>query len=116
MTRNTLEIRRTGKRTAFRRIMAAVLLIMVLAMSSATAEKEFRPLPLDLTGGAPLDAVYSNRIMVYEDPTIRVERFAPTHDTTTLIQYYAVDIQVKDPSQVRTASADPASFTSSRLF
>lgn len=94
--------------------MAAVLL-MVLSVSSAMAEKEFRPLPIDLTGGAPLDVTYSNRIMVYEDPTIRVERFAPTHDTTTLIQYYAVDIQVKDPSQVRTASADSASFTSSRL-
>ena len=115
MVRNTLKNRRAEKKTRHMRIPVITLLIMVLALSSALSEKEFRPLPIDLSGGAPLDAVYSNRIMVYEDPTIRVERFAPTHDTTTLIQYYAVDIQVKDPSQVRTASADPASFTSSRL-
>ena len=97
------------------RIPVIMLLIMALSLSFSLSEKEFRPLPIDLSGGAPLDVAYSNKIMVYEDPTIRVERFAPTHDTTTLIQYYAVDIQVQDPSQVRTASADPTSFTSTRV-
>ncbi len=115
MVRNTLKNRRAEKKIRCMRIPVMMLLFMVLALSSAFSEKEFRPLPIDLSGGAPLDATYSRTTMVYEDPTIRVERFAPTHDTTTLIQYYAVDIQVQDPSQVRTASADPESFTSTRV-
>lgn len=97
------------------RFMAAVVLLSVLFLSSALAEKEFRPLPIDLSGGAPLGVTFSNRTLVYEDPTIRVERFPPTHDPKTLQQYYAVDIQIKHPSQLRTASADPGSFTSSRV-
>lgn len=112
MVRNTLKNRRAEKKTRHMRIPVITLLIMVLTLSSALSEKEFRPLPIDLSGGAPLDVANSNTLMVYEDPTIRVERFAATHDPTTLIQYYAADIRIKDPSQLRTAPADGLSFTS----
>ena len=119
MARITCENRRLNillslKRASVR-VLAVTLMISAVFLPSAQAEKEFRPLPVDLSGGAPIDAVYSNKLLVYEDPTIRVERFPATHDPATMIQYYAVDVQIKDPSQLRTASADPESFTSSRL-
>lgn len=112
---NSFGTRPSGRNPAPARVFVIALLVMVLAMSSALSEKEFRPLPVDLSAGAPIDAVYTNNTLVYEDPTIRAERFPATHDPTTLIQYYAVDVQIKNPTQLRTASADPASFTSSRL-
>ena len=115
VSRNIFGNRQLTKKISLARVSFIALLIVVLCLPSALSEKEFRPLPVDLSAGAPVDAVYSNNVLVYEDPTIRVERFPATHDETTLIQYYAVDVQIQDPSQLRTASADPASFTSSRL-
>ena len=36
---------------------------------------EFRPLPIDMTGGAPMGRVpYSADMNIFQDPTIRVER------------------------------------------
>ena len=118
MVRNTFVNRHFqgfSLKRSVRYALAAALLAAVLSVPAALSEKEFRPLPVDLSPGAPLDVVYSGSTLVYEDPTIRAERFPATHDPTTLIQYFAVDVQIKDPSQLRTASADPASFTSSRL-
>ena len=117
VVRNTFGNRhsdRTALKRALRRILPATLLIMALSLPSALSEKEFRPLPIDLSAGAPVDAVFARDVFVYEDPTIRAERIAPTHDPATMIQYYAVDVQIKDASQLRTASADPESFTSIR--
>ena len=118
MVRNTFSSRHSRRFSLMRaagRVLAAALLAAVLSAPAALSEKEFRPLPVDLSAGAPVDAVYSNSTLVYEDPTIRAERFPVTHDPATKIQYYAVDVQIKDPTQLRTASADPVSFTSSRL-
>ena len=40
---------------------------------------EFRPLPIDMTGGAPLGRVpYSADTNIYQDPTIRVEKNVET--------------------------------------
>ncbi len=53
----------------------AMMLVPVLSFS----ESEIRPLPIDLSGGAPYTAVYSSDLMVYEDPSIRLERSLRTH-------------------------------------
>lgn len=74
---------------------------------------EFRPLPLDLTGGAPLmKSNYHYDIKVYQDPTIRVERHRVEGSSWGVTYNYAL-ITVRDPSQLRTAPADGKSFTSS---
>ena len=117
VVRNTFESRHSYRSALIRtagRILPALLLAAMLSLSPALAEKEFRPLPIDLSGGAPVDAVFSKDVFVYEDPTIRVERFPATHDPTTLIQYFAVDVRIMDPSQFRTASADRRRLLSGR--
>ena len=66
----------------------------------------FRPLPINLDGGYALPPYkYSSDIEVYEDPTIRVERHTVPSKEWTCTYYYAI-ITIKDPSQIRTASAD----------
>ena len=98
----------------FGRILAIVLLVMLAALPAAVSEGEFRPLPIDLSGGARYMANFSYATMVYEDPTIRVERTPQIRDENVGLEYYAVDIQIRDPSQIRTASADPKAFISER--
>ena len=87
----------------------AILLAAVLAAVSvcAAAEGEFRPLPIDLSGGAPLHEQYASDKLVYEDPTIRVERSLRTQSDVINREYYIADIVIRDPSQIRTASAEP---------
>ena len=91
-------------------ITAAIMLLTV----SAWADGQVRPLPIDLTGGAPYTAEYSPDLLVYEDPSIRVERSLRTHSDLINREYYTVDIVIKDPSQIRTASADPTTFITER--
>ena len=71
---------------------------------------EFRPLPIDMTGGAPLGRVpYSADMNIFQDPTIRVERHrvpngtAPT--TTPLSRSRILPSCVPPP--VTTPSAPP---------
>ena len=97
----------------FRRILVMVLLA-ALAVSAAVGEGEFRPLPIDLTGGAPCSAKYENDLLVYEDPTIRVERTTRTKNKLVNREYYLADIVIKDPSQIRTAPSEPTTFISER--
>ena len=101
----------------FRHISVRILILALtaaLAAPAALAEGEFRPLPLDLSGGAPVSATFASANTVYEDPTIRVERLPEARDSVNGDVYYAVDIRIKDPSQIRTASADPEDFLSER--
>ena len=92
-----------------------VLLLSLLIISAvATADGELRPLPLDLTGGAPYDTEYASDLLVYEDPSIRVERTLRTQNKELRLEYYTVDIRIKDPPQIRTAPADPTTFVSER--
>ena len=91
-------------------ITTAIMLLTV----SAWADGQVRPLPIDLTGGAPYTAEYSPDLLVYEDPSIRVERSLRTHSDLINREYYTVDIVIKDPSQIRTASADPTTFITER--
>ena len=89
-------------------------LLAALASSPAAAEGEFRPLPIDLSGGAPCSTTFASAKTLYEDPTIRVERMPEARDSVNGDVYYAVDIRIKDPSQIRTAAADPDDFLSDR--
>ena len=98
----------------FGRILAVMLLVMLAVSPAAVSEGEFRPLPLDLSGGAPYTEKYSSAKTVFEDPTIRVERMPEARDSVNGDVYYAVDVQIKDPSQIRTAAADPNDFLSER--
>ena len=99
------------------RIFGRILLTALLAASvclPAAAEGEFRPLPLDLSGGAPPVTTFKKTELVYEDPTIRAERTPESFDQGSGVRYYAVDVKIQDPSQIRTAAADPANFLSER--
>ena len=74
----------------------------------------FRPLPISMDGGAPLaHFTYSADLQVYEDPTIRVERHR--EDAPGIPTYYYALITIKDPSQLRTASADDSFRTSAKV-
>ena len=96
-------------------VLSVILLIAFAIMPVfALSEGEFRPLPIDLTGGAPYSAQYASDVLVYEDPTIRVERSLRTHSDVINREYYTVDVVIKDPSQIRTASADPSTFITER--
>ena len=76
---------------------------------------EFRPLPINLEGGSPLPSryKYNKKYQVYEDPTIRVERYRVEKSQWDATYYYAI-ITVRDPSQLRTASADDTFLSSAR--
>jgi len=86
-------------------------LTLCVAVTVPAAADEFRPLPIDLSGGAPVKTRYSPQLTVYEDPTIRVERVREESKEWGFT-YYLATITIKDASQLRTASADNT-FTSS---
>ena len=87
------------------------LLCMLVCFCSVAEAGTFRPLPIDLSGGAKPGATFKKNVTVYEDPTIRVERFHVIQSKWVTSFSYAI-ITIKDPSQLRTAPADGSSFTS----
>ena len=98
-------------------VLALALACLSLSVSACADELiiredaggEFRPLPINLEGGAPLKGVsYKPEIDVYEDPTIRVERYRVDRSEQWPFVYYYAFITIRDPSQLRTASADEA--------
>ena len=90
---------------------AAVWIFLVGAMLTAHADGEVRPLPIDLSGGAPYTQKYKSDLEIYEDPSIRVERHRVPSKEWGCTYYYAI-ITIKDASQLRTAPADGKDFTS----
>ena len=90
---------------------AVIWMLAVSAILTAFADGEIRPLPMDLSGGAPYKQKYSPDLEVYEDPSIRVERHRVPSKEWGCTYYYAI-ITIKDPSQLRTAPADGKDFTS----
>ena len=104
-----------------RLIQILTALVLTLAAVTAYASSEFtlgedsggvfKPLPINLEGGCQLskDCKYSSDLAAYEDPTIRVERYridcSQIHPDWPVTCVYAI-ITIKDPSQIRTASAD----------
>lgn len=101
-------------------ILAALLLVLSAVSAFAAGEEiiigedsggVFRPLPINLDGGykLPAEARYDQKLKVYQDPTIRVERRTITKQENRpewpVTCAYAI-IEIRDPSQIRTASAD----------
>ena len=99
----------------------AALALMLVAVSACAGSSDiiiteesggvFRPLPINLDGGYKLPPYkYDGRnTQVYEDPTIRVERFLisrPQNRPEWPVNCAYAIIEIKDPSQIRTASAD----------
>lgn len=77
----------------------------------------FAPVPIDIkTGGAPLpkEIKYDSKTKIYQDPTIRVERHSG-HSSRYGCNYYYMLIEIKDPSQIRTNSADDTFRTSAAV-
>ena len=99
-------------------VMALALALFALPLTASSASEyiiteasggEFRPLPINLEGGAKLtEPYYSSDLTVYEDPTIRVERYRVDRSEQWPFVYYYAFITIRDPSQLRTASADEA--------
>ena len=96
--------RREGNRKRRWTALALALLLAGLQPAAGLAGR-FRPLPIDLSPGAPLQAEFNYDIPVYEDPTIRVEHHRVDRSQWGVIYYYAL-VTIRDPSQIRTASAD----------
>lgn len=92
-------------------LLAGLLLGGMTGCFSAAEAGEFRPLPIDLSGGPKVGVAYRTGLKVYEDPTIRVERFYVSGSEWITTFAYAF-ITIKDPSQLRTAPADGKTFDS----
>ena len=81
----------------------ALALCLVLASVQA-AMADVIKLPIDFSGGMPLTEKYAEGKMVYEDPSIRVERDrVPSKEWGCT--YYTARITIADASQLRTESA-----------
>lgn len=80
-------------------LLCAVMLLSVIAFAEETAK-----LPIDFSGGMKPVSTYKASDLVYEDPTIRVER-SWTQSEEFDCTYYVVDIWISDASQLRTESA-----------
>ncbi|MCR5296116.1 MAG: phosphodiester glycosidase family protein [Clostridiales bacterium] len=99
-------------------LLAVCLCVSALADADGIYIKEedgghFEPLPINLDGGSPLPSQYkyNTKYQVYEDPTIRVDRYRVEKSQWSATYYYAI-ITIRDPSQLRTAPAGD-SFTAS---
>ena len=90
-----------------RKINRLLALVLALMLTPAFALAQVVKLPIDTSAGLPYQGEYDKNVMVYEDPSIRVERFRvpnpETHFNCTL--YYAY-ITIADASQLRTASVN----------
>ena len=96
-------------------MLAAVLVLF--ALPAALADGQVRPLPIDLTGGAPFKANYRSNPEGYEDPSISVEyhhmQKGQRPDGRDFYYFYAI-VTIADASQLRTAAADPNDFVRGR--
>ncbi len=83
---------------------AALLLALLLPVASLAEVVE---LPIDTSPGLPFQGKFTQDTMVYEDPSIRVERFRVDNlDTDFNCTYYYANIKIADASQLRTASVN----------
>lgn len=84
--------------------LAALLLVLLLPAASLA---EVIKLPIDTSPGLPFQGTFTQDTMVYEDPSIRVERFRVDNlDTDFNCTYYYANIKIADASQLRTASVN----------
>ena len=78
-------------------------LIMALSLAAASLAENIK-LPMDFSGGMPVTEKFSTGKMVYEDPSIRVER-TRVESKEWVCTYYTAHITIADASQLRTESA-----------
>ena len=85
-------------------LLAVMLLLLSVSFASGTAESDapHYTLPIDFTPGLPVNQKYYLSDTVYEDPTLKV--VISTGDQNGVL-YWIADIEIQDPSQLRTASA-----------
>ena len=92
-----------NRRSILRRT-AAVCMALICLCGPALADVV--KLPIDQSGGLPYRATFSPEVMVYEDPSIRVERFRVQNSETPYNCYYHYcTVTIADASQLRTAAA-----------
>lgn len=106
--------------TWIRRGISAAAAALLCAGAGAALGEETYTLPIDLSGGMKYDAgaSWKKDRNCYEDPTIRAEfhefrenMVNPQDNGTHGVYYCYVDVKIKHPSQLRTASGDQANFT-----
>lgn len=80
-------------------------LLIVLCLVPACAAAEILELPIDNSGGMPLQSKFENGMMVYEDPSIRVERDWKKSDAYGCT-YYVAYVKIANATQLRTTSSN----------
>ncbi len=84
----------------------AVCLLAFFLSCPVCAEEAAAPhytLPIDFSAGMPVDQRYYISETVYEDPTLKV---AITTGDSNGVLYWIADIEIQDPSQLRTVAAE----------
>ena len=86
-------------------LLAALLLVFSLpfAVHAEETEAPHYTLPIDFSPGMPIDQKYYISDTVYEDPTLKV---AITTGDQNGVLYWIADIEIQDPSQLRTVAAE----------
>ena len=92
-------------------LLAALVLLFSAGVAAAEEEDDvlYYNLPIDFSPGNPINSKYFLSDTVYEDPTIRVEITSGDYNG---VLYWIADVEIMDPSQLRTAAAE--SFASKR--
>lgn len=85
-----------------KRFLAALCLLALLTGTAYAGE--FRPLPIDLSGGAKVDYGTDRQVRSFSDPTISVEWDRVVSREWQCTYYYGI-VTIKDPSQLRTVAA-----------
>ena len=97
--------------------LAALLLILAAVVFAAAEEEDdevlYLSLPIDFTPGNPLNRKYYLSDTVYQDPTIEVQISAGDYNG---VLYWIADIEIQDPSQLRTAAAESFDDTRAREY
>ena len=87
-------------------VLLAALFFLFCFSFSALAEATEAPhytLPIDFSPGMPVDQKFYLSDTVYEDPTLKVK--ITTGDEKGVL-YWIADIEIQDPSQLRTVAAE----------
>ena len=88
-------------------VASALSLMLLLCLLPLSALGEVVKLPIDTSGGLPMQQEYERGMTVYEDPSIRVEWYrVDNKDTRFNCMYYVAKISIADASQLRTASVN----------
>lgn len=86
-----------------KRIMAALSILLIVTLLPISALAKVVELPIDMSGGLPLQKQYEEGMTVYEDPSIRVEVFSlDPEDTRFNTSIFYAKIKVANGTQIRT--------------